>query len=71
MSQFTERHADKIAFILSCYDRIIITGSLVDVGHAQAMTRFIGALGLAVFDYPDWANAFPRGIAASCRNGRP
>jgi hypothetical protein len=58
MSPFTQRHADKIAFILSCYDRIIITGSLVDVGYAQAMTRFIGALGLAVFDYPDWANEF-------------
>lgn len=58
MIQFTERHADKIAFMLSCYDRIIITGSLVDVGYAQAMTRFIRALGVAVFDYPDWANAF-------------
>jgi len=58
MSPFTERHADKIAFVLSCYDRIVITGTLVDVGYAQAMTRFIRGLGLPVFEYPDWANQF-------------
>jgi hypothetical protein len=37
MTHFTERHADKIAFDLSCFDRVLISGSLVDVGHAQAM----------------------------------
>jgi hypothetical protein len=58
MIHFTERHADKIAFTLSCYDRIVLTGSLVDVGYAQAMTRFIKRLGLRVFDYPQWANQF-------------
>jgi hypothetical protein len=58
MIPFTERHADKIAFILSCYDRIVITGTLVDVGHAQAMTRFLYSRGGPIFDYPDWANQF-------------
>ncbi len=58
MITFTERHADQIAFTLSCYDRIVLTGSLVDVGHAHAMTRFIKGLGLPVFDYPQWANQF-------------
>lgn len=58
MITFTERHADKIAFTLSCYDRIVLTGSLVDVGYAQAMTRFIKQLGLPIFEYPDWANRF-------------
>jgi hypothetical protein len=37
MTHFTERHADKIAFDLSCFDRVLISGSLVDVGHVQAM----------------------------------
>jgi len=58
MIPFTERHADKIAFILSCYDRIVLTGSLPDIGHAHAMTGFIKRLGLPVFDYPQWANQF-------------
>lgn len=58
MMHFTQRHADQIAFTLSGYDRIVLTGSLVDVGHAQAMTRFIKRLGLPVFEYPQWANQF-------------
>jgi hypothetical protein len=58
MTHFTERHADKIAFTLSCYDRIVLTGSLVDVGYAEAMTRFIKRLGLPVFEYPQWASQF-------------
>lgn len=58
MSQFTERHADKIAFSLSCFDRVVITGSLVDVGYAKAMTGFLYRLGLPIFEYPDWASQF-------------
>ena len=41
MSDFTERHADKIAFSLSCFDRVVTTGSLVDVGYPRAMTAFL------------------------------
>lgn len=58
MKHFTERHADKISFLLPCYDRIVLSGTLVDVGHAAAMTRFIRNLGHPIFDYPDWANQF-------------
>jgi len=64
MSTFTERHADKIAFTLSCYDRIVLTGSLVDVGHAHAMTRFIKRLGIPVFEYPQWASQFREELRA-------
>lgn len=58
MKYFTERHGDKIAFSLSCYDRVVLSGTLVDVGHAAAMTGFIRRLGSPIFDYPDWANQF-------------
>jgi len=58
MKQFVEHHADKIAFSLSCYDRVVLSGTLVDVGHATAMTGFIRHLGLPIFNYPDWANQF-------------
>ncbi len=37
MTHFTERQTDKIALDFSCFDRVLISGSLVDVGHAQAM----------------------------------
>jgi hypothetical protein len=56
MQDFIKRHIDKIAFSLSCYDRVILSGTLVDVGYAGAMTGFIRRLGLPIFDYPDWAN---------------
>ena len=58
MSNFAEHHADKIAFTLGCYDRIVLSGTLVDVGYAAAMTGFIGRQGIRIFDYPDWANRF-------------
>ncbi len=58
MIHFLERHAGKISFILSCYDRIVITGSLVDAGHAQAMTHFLYAHDIPVFEYPNWANQY-------------
>ena len=58
MNSFTERHADKIALVLSCFDRVVITGSLVDVAYARAMTGHLYRLGIPIFDYPDWANQF-------------
>jgi hypothetical protein len=64
MKNFIERHIDKIAFTLSCYDRLIITGSLVAVGHADAMTRFIRQQGIPIFEYPDWANRFREELRA-------
>lgn len=58
MGHFTQRHADKIAFSLSCFDRVVITGSLVDVGYAKAMRSFLYRLGLPIFEYRDWASQF-------------
>ena len=58
MQNLIERHAKKIAFSLSCFDRIVLSGTLVDVGHAAAVTGFIRRLGVPVFSYPDWANQF-------------
>ena len=32
MNPFVERHQDKIAGVLSCFDRVVITGTLPDIG---------------------------------------
>lgn len=64
MTHFTERHAEKIAFSLSCFDRVVITGSLVDVGYAGAMTGFLFRQGIRIFDYPKWANEFREELRA-------
>ena len=55
MAMLTERYADRLAGVLSCYDRIIITGTLPGVGYAQGMTSFPNAKGIRIFDYPQFA----------------
>src|SRR3989337_889359 len=50
-----ERHDARIAGVLSCYDRIIITGTLPGVCHAKGMTAFLHANAIRIFDYPQFA----------------
>lgn len=56
MSQsLTERYDDRIAGMLSCYDRVVITGTLPGVCYADGMTRYLHANGIRIFDYPQFA----------------
>ena len=56
MSQsLTERYDERIAGILSCYDRVVITGTLPTICYAEGMTRFLYASGIKIFDYPAFA----------------
>jgi hypothetical protein len=58
MTTFIDRHADKIRGVLSCFDRVVLTGTLPDLCHADAMARFLGARQIRLFDYPRWAEPF-------------
>ena len=49
-SKLLNRYADDIEGILGCYDRLIITGMLVDVGHPDAMTARLRQLNIRCFD---------------------
>ena len=51
----TERYADKIKGIISCYDRIIVTGTLPGWCYDQGMTAFLYANKILIFDYPKFA----------------
>ena len=51
-----ERYDDRIAGVLNCYDRVIITGTLPTVCYADGMTRFLHANGVGIFEYPDFAS---------------
>ena len=47
MSQsLVERYDERIAGVLSCYDRVVITGTLPGVRYAEGMTRFLHANGV-------------------------
>ena len=50
-----ERYDERIAGVLSCYDRIVITGTLPGVCHARGMTSFLYANAIRIFDYPQFA----------------
>ena len=56
MSQsLVARYDERIAGVLSCYDRVVITGTLPGVCYAEGMTRFLHASGVRIFDYPQFA----------------
>jgi len=48
----TDRYAAKLHGVLSCYDRIIITGTLPGACYAGGMTSFLFSRGIRIFDYP-------------------
>src|ERR1700739_3531159 len=50
-----ERYGERIAGVLCCYDRVVITGTLPGVCYAEGMTRFLHAGGIRIFDYPQFA----------------
>jgi hypothetical protein len=55
MALLTERYADKIQGILSCPDRVIITGTIPEISHAEAMTSYLYSKKIRIFDYTKFA----------------
>jgi len=51
----TERYQGQIAGVLSCYDRIIIQGTLPKWCYAKGMTDYCYEHQIRIFDYPKWA----------------
>jgi hypothetical protein len=55
-SALVERYDDRIAGVLCCYDRVVVTGTLPTVCYADGMTRFLYANQIRIFNYPDFAS---------------
>jgi hypothetical protein len=51
----TDRYRDRLAGVLSCYDRIVITGTLPGACFAEGMTKLLRSRGIRIFDYPTFA----------------
>ena len=51
----SEQYADDLDGVLSCYDRIVITGSLQPFCYARGMTHYLYQHGIRIFDYPKFA----------------
>ena len=55
MNPFVERHQTSISNTLSCFDRVVITGTLPDICHPRAMAGFLDYHKVRLFDFPRWA----------------
>jgi hypothetical protein len=55
MNPFVERHQKEIGCVLSCFDRVVITGTFPDICHPRAMAAYLGARNIRLFDYARWA----------------
>jgi len=51
----SERYANDLDGVVSCYDRIVITGSLQSFCYAQGMTHYLYQQGIRIFDYAKFA----------------
>jgi DNA-binding MarR family transcriptional regulator len=70
----TERYAASILGVLSCFDRMLIQGTLPDIAHAQAMTRELNKRGMRIFDFTEFAKPLREAIrdnaeAVAVKNG--
>ena len=54
--QLTEKYSKELDGVLSCYDRIVITGSLYPFCYAQGMTSYLYRQGIRIFDYAKFAD---------------
>lgn len=50
-----DRHDKEILGVLSCWDRVVVHGSLVGLGHSEGMTSYLRAHGIRIFDYTKFA----------------
>lgn len=65
MALITERYADKIAGVLGCFDRLIVTGTLPTLCYAEGMTKYLSARGIKIFDFAFWAKPLTEVIKAN------
>ena len=52
MVSLIERHGSQIHGMLSCFDRIVISGTLPGICHGDGMAAHLRTLGIRLFDYP-------------------
>lgn len=52
-SLLTDRYQADLLGVLSCYDRIVITGTLPEICYAEGMTNYLKGRQIKIFDYPN------------------
>ena len=55
MVGLVERYDKRIQGVLSCFDRLIVTGTIPQIGYADAMAAELRRRGIRIFDFTDFA----------------
>lgn len=55
MATLVDRYANKIRGVLSCFDRVVITGTIPEICHAGAMAAHLTGRNIRLFDYTHFA----------------
>jgi len=54
MQNIIERHSSKIKGIISCFDRIVLTGTIPGICYAEGMTSLLFKKNIRIFDYTNF-----------------
>ena len=65
MGLLTERHINQLKGVISCFDRVILTGTIPEICHPQALRSYMNRQKIKIFDYPKWAQPFRDEIRAN------
>jgi len=55
MVSLLDRHDKDILGVISCWDRVIVHGTLAGLGYSEGMTSYLRARGIRIFDYTKFA----------------
>jgi len=67
MKDFLAQHGDKIAGTLSCFDRVVITGTIPGICYSQGMSDYLRHRGIRLFDYTKWAEPLRERVRANAQ----
>ena len=58
MTSLVDRHAAKLVGVLSCFDRVVVQGTLPGLCYAEGMARFLSMRNIRYVDYPRFAEPY-------------
>src|SRR3982750_1512815 len=61
----TDRHARQISGVLSCFDRMIVQGTLPVFCYAEGMTAYVSKRRIRIFDFTQFAKPLTDAIKAN------
>lgn len=65
LTLLTERHGTQIAGVLSCYDRVIVQGTLPVFCYADGMSAYLSKRRIRIFDFAQFAKPLTDAIKAN------